>query len=58
MIQKTINKLLLHRHFWRLTIFDELTELYINMLVQSMATCSLAIALQPKGINNRGSYEN
>ena len=38
MIQKTITKLLKHRHFWRDVGFDELSELYACMLLRSLAT--------------------
>lgn len=37
MIQKLINRLLRHRHFWRYVGFDELSELYVSMMFRSLS---------------------
>lgn len=37
MIKKTLDKLLRHRHFWRETGYDELSELYISVMLRSIS---------------------
>lgn len=37
MLQKIIHRLLRHRHFWRETSFDELSELYISMMFRGLS---------------------
>ncbi|MGH9856996.1 MAG: MFS transporter, partial [Acidobacteriota bacterium] len=37
MVKKLIYKYLRHRHFWRFTGFDELSELYVGMMFRGMA---------------------
>lgn len=37
MLKKIANRVLAHRHFWREASFDELSELYISMMMRSFA---------------------
>jgi MFS family permease len=37
MVKKILHRLLRHRHFWRDTSFDELSELYVSMIFRSLA---------------------
>jgi hypothetical protein len=37
MLKKLIHRFLLHRHFWREVGFDELSEIYVSMMMRSLA---------------------